>query len=91
MNKKEMMSQAQKALTRYAIKGLDDPAKQEITQMVRHFFSERVSCLGKSEIMDHMATPMRALRWFNAYLCEKCWSHCCTDPETEDANTCALG
>jgi hypothetical protein len=91
MKKEELMGQAQKALTRYASKGMDNPAKHEITEMVQRFFAERVSCLGKSEIMEHMATPMKALRWFNAYLCEKCWRHCCTDTEAENANTCALG
>jgi len=91
MNKTELMDQAQNALTRYACKGLENPAKHEITMMVQQFFSERVNGLDKSEIMDHMATPMKALRWFNTYLCEKCWSNYCTARETDDAETCALG
>ncbi len=92
MNSTELLGQAQKIMTRYAGKGLDGDARLQISKMVQRFFSERVRCLDKSEIMARMATPMKALAWFNTYLCDICWrSHCCSDGQagrTDD--TCRL-
>lgn len=92
MNTKELMGQAQKIMTRYASNGLDGDAKREMSRMVGRFFSERVSCLHKSDIMERMATPMKALAWFNTYLCDICWrSHCCSDGQAgQTADTCQL-
>lgn len=80
MKTHDLMDQAQKILTAYACRDLNGEERQEMTRRVGEFFSDRVSRLSKSEIMENMATPMKALAWFNAYLCEAFWNHCCSGP-----------
>ena len=91
MDTQTLMSQAQKAMTRYVCKDMEGDEKKEMTNVVQRFFAERASHLKKSEIFDHMATPMKALEWFNTYLCEKFRNNCCSNPFPEYSDTCRLG
>jgi hypothetical protein len=90
MNKARLLDQAEKVMNNYVCNGLDEDVRMEMDRLVHRFFSDRVSGLDPSEIMDHMMTPMKALDWFNGYLCETFRDCCCTDPIHEDADTCTL-
>ena len=90
MDKTTMLTQAQRIMTMYACRGLDQEESAAITDEIRRFFEERVSVLGKADIMDHMRTPMQALAWFNTYRCLRFWDNCCTGAMPEYADACTL-
>ena len=91
MNRKNLMDQAQKALITYVCRDTDGEERLEIKRMVQRFFSDQVSRLDNSEIMAHMATPMKALDWFNGYLCETFRNRCCEGLIPDGTDTCRLG
>ena len=80
MKRSDLITQAQKIMTRYACRDLEGEERQAMVGMVRRFFSDRVSGPDNAAVMDRMATPMEALAWFNAYLCETFWRRCCSGP-----------
>jgi hypothetical protein len=90
MKREQLMEQAQRIMTTYASKGLGGETRLEVKRLVGQFFSDHVSRLDKATIMDHMATPMKALAWFNTYLCDAFRKRCCNDPASGDADTCRL-
>lgn len=90
MKTQKLIDQAEKIMTTYACRDKDGEERLEMKRMVQRFFADHVSRLDKSEIMEHMATPMKALDWFNSYLCETFWNRCCAGPIPDDANTCRL-
>jgi hypothetical protein len=90
MNTEQMMDQAEKVMAGYVCDGLEGDARLEMDRLVHRFFSDRVSGLEPSEIMEHMATPMKAVDWFNNFFCEALRSCCCADPNPEDADACSL-
>ena len=90
MKTQDLMDQAQKIMTTYVCKDTDGEERLEMKRMVRRFFADHVSRLDKSEIMEHMATPMKALEWFNGYLCQAFRNRCCTGPIPDGADTCQL-
>ena len=90
MKTQDLMDQAQKIMTTYVCRDTDGEERLEMKRMVRRFFADHVSRLDKSEIMEHMATPMKALEWFNGYLCQTFWNRCCAGPIPESADTCQL-
>jgi hypothetical protein len=59
-------------------------------RMVRRFFADHVGHLDKSEILERMSTPMKALDWFNAYLCESFWKPCCAGPIPDTDDSCRM-
>ena len=91
METQELMGQAQKAMTTYVCRDLDGDDKKAMTHEVQRFFADRVSRLSASEIFDHMATPMKALEWFNTYLCKNVWDNCCSNPLPEYSDARELG
>ena len=90
MKTQNLMDQAQKIMTTCVCRDTDGEERLEMTRMVQRFFSDHVIHLDKSEIMAHMATPMKALEWFNGYLCQTFWNRCCTGPIPESVDTCQL-
>lgn len=90
MDKQALLDQAQQALTRYACKDMQGQEKEEMAGVVQRFFREQVSSLDIAVIFDQMATPMKALGWFNTYLCEKFRQKCCTNPVPELSDACHL-
>ena len=90
MNTNNLMTQAKKIMTTYACRDLDGQSRVEMKSMVERFFAEHASRLDPSEIMDHMATPMKALSWFNAYVCDQLLQRCCTAADPASADTCQL-
>ena len=90
MNKHDLVSQAQTILTRYVCRDLDGQSRVDMKQMVERFVAEHVSRMDKSEIMDRLATPMKALSWFAAYACEHLSRPCCTAADPASADTCQL-
>lgn len=90
MKRRNLMDQAQEIMTTYVCKDLDGEERSEMKRLVQRFFADIVSRLDESAIMDHMATPMKALAWFNAYRCESFWNRCCTGAMPDAADTCRL-
>lgn len=90
MNTTNLLDQAKKIMTTYVCRDLDGDEKKEMDQQVQRFFDEKVTRLSKSEIMDRMATPMKALDWFNTYVCESFWDRCCCGAMPDDSDTCML-
>ena len=90
MKTQNLMDQAQKIMTTCVCRDTDVEERLEMKRMVQRFFTDHVSRLDKSEIMDHMATPMKALDWFNSYLCETFWNRCCSGSVPDGADTCRL-
>jgi len=90
MNRQDLMTQAKKIMTTYACRDLDGEMRVEMQGLVGNFFDEHVSNLEQSEIMDHMTTPMKALDWFNAYLCEAWMRRCLVGAASDSADTCQL-
>ncbi len=60
MKTQDLMDQARKIMTTYVCRDTDGEERLEMKRMVQRFFSDHVSRLDKSEIMEHMATPMKA-------------------------------
>ena len=90
MKTNELMTQAKNILSTYACKGLDGDERQNMDRLIERFFREHVSRLDKSEIMDHMATPMKALSWFHGYACESFRRRCGITDMPEETDTCRL-
>ena len=90
MKTQNLMDQAQKIMVTYVCKDKDGEERMEMNSLVQRFFTDHVGRLNNSEIMDHMATPMKALNWFNSYLCETFWNRCCTGSMPDGADTCRL-
>ena len=90
MNTQDLMDQAQRIMTTYVCRDTDGDERLEMRRLVEYFFSEHASRLDTSEIMERMATPMKALDWFNGYLCQSFWNRCCAGPIPEGADTCRL-
>jgi len=90
MNRQNLMDQAQKIVTLYACRGLEEQKCAEMTRWVERFFRDHVSRLPQSEIMDRLATPMKALHWFNGYLCDTANLRCCSGAAADDDGTCRL-
>jgi hypothetical protein len=90
MNKAHLLDQAEQVMRNYVCNDQDEDARQAMDRLVHQFFSDRVMDLDPSAIMDRMGTPMKALDWFNGYLCETFRERCCTDPFPEEADTCTL-
>ena len=90
MDKTTMLKQAQRIMTRYVCRGLDQEESAAMAGEVQRFFEEQVSALGKTEIMDHMRTPMQALAWFNTFRCLQFWDNCCSGAMPEYADACTL-
>jgi hypothetical protein len=90
MDKSTMLDQAQRIMTRYVCRGLDQEESALMEDEIQRFFEQRVSTLGKSEIMDRMRTPMQALAWFNTYRCLRYWDNCCSNVMPEYADACNL-
>ncbi len=88
MKTNDLMDQAKNTMITYVCRDLDGEEKTEMNQRVQRFFTERVSRLSKSEIMDNMATPMKALAWFNTYICESFWNRCCAGAIPDGSDTC---
>ncbi|BBO75807.1 hypothetical protein DSCW_32240 [Desulfosarcina widdelii] len=89
MNRQNLMDQAQKIVTLYACRGLEEQKCEEMTRWVERFFRDHVSRLSRSEIMDRLATPMKALHWFSGYLCNTANFRCCSKAAADDG-TCRL-
>ena len=51
MNRQNLMDQAQKIVTLYACRGLEEQKCEEMTRWVERFFRDHVSRLSRSEIM----------------------------------------
>jgi len=90
MKPNDLMTQAKKILSTYACRDLEGDERENTNRMIERFFSEHVSKLDKSEIMEHMATPMKALRWLNSYVCDSFWRQCCSTGMPAGADTCQL-
>ena len=90
MNTNQLMTQSKNILSTYACKGLDGDERENMDRLVERFFSEHVSTLDKAEIMEQMATPMKALSWFHSYVCESFQRRCCITDLPEEADTCRL-
>jgi len=89
MKRQQLMDQAQEIMMRYTCKGLDPNKCEEMTRWVERFFRDHASRLSRSEIMDRLATPMKALHWFNRYLCDTAHRRCCSGAAADDS-TCRL-
>ncbi len=90
MKTQNLIDQAQQIMAAYVCKDLDGEERVEMNRMVQRFFAEHVNRRDTSEIMDHMATPMKALDWFNSYLCETFRNRCCSGPIPDGTDTCRL-
>ncbi len=90
MKRQTLIDRAQHMMTTYVCKDKDGETRLEMKQMVQRFFADHASRLDQSEIMEHMATPMKALDWFNGYLCETFWHRCCAGPIPDEADACRL-
>lgn len=90
MQKKALIKQAEQIMKRYACRGLSGEERVEMQGMVERFFAERAGHVSQSEIMEHMATPMKALAWFNPFLCQTFWEHCCNSVLPQDESACQL-
>lgn len=90
MKKERLMDQAEQVMATYVCKDLDGEVRVEMDRLVHRFFSDHVRGLDTSEIMDRMVTPMKALEWFNEYLCETFRNLCCASPVSPDADTCVI-
>lgn len=90
MDRNQLIDQAKKIMTTYACRDLDDEERGKIEEQVQQFFAEQAGRLSKSEIMNHMATPMKALEWFNTYICRSFWNRCCSRVIPDNTDTCVL-
>ena len=90
MQTETLINQAKRSMTRYACRNLYGEEREEMQRLVERFFAEQTGNLSESEIMQHMATPMQALAWFNPFLCQTFWNHCCTGTMPQDADTCEM-
>lgn len=90
MNTNNLMTQAKKIMSTYACRDLAGDERENMRRKVDEFFTEHVSKLDKSEIMAHMTTPMKALRWFHNYVCESFRRRCCATEMPAEADTCRL-
>lgn len=90
MKTNDLMTQAKKIMITYACRDLVGDEREDMIRTVERFFSARVSKLDKSQIMARMATPMKALEWFNSYVCESFWRQCCATGMPAEADTCRL-
>lgn len=82
--------QARKAMQRYACRDLSGKERIVMEGLVEQFFTEQADQLPPGEVMRHMATPMQALAWFNPFLCQTYWNHCCTGGASRDADACPI-
>ena len=90
MNRHDLIEQARNALMRCAGAGMRDDAREAMNRRVEQFFADHVSRLDKAEILEHMATPMKGLRWFSTYLCRHFRERCECGPVSGDAETCRM-
>ena len=77
MQTNDLRAQAKQIMTTYACRDLEGEEREHMIHAVERFFNEHVSKRDPSEIMAHMATPMKALEWFHSYVCDRFWRHCC--------------
>ena len=87
MKRKQLINRAEQIMQRYALRDLEGENRVEMKTMIHRFFSDRVHRLSRQEVMDRMSTPMRALAWFNGYLCDTWRRRCCTGSAANDACT----
>ena len=90
LSKNQFNPIAKKIMATYACRDLDAGERGKIEAQVQKFFADQAGRLSESEIMDHMATPMKALAWFNTYICESFWNRCCSGVIPDNTDTCAL-
>ena len=90
MDRHQLIDQARKIMAAYACRDLDAEERGKIEAQVQQFFADQAGRLSESEIMDHMATPMKALAWFNTYICESFWNRCCSSVIPDNTDTCSL-
>ena len=88
MNRRDLIEQARSVMMRCAGAGMRGDAREAMNRRVERFFADHVSRLDNSEILEHMATPMKALRWFSDYLCRHFRERCECGPASGDADTC---
>ena len=90
MQTETVIHQARRSMQRYACRDLRGAERDEMQRLVERFFDEHAPNWSDAEIMQHMATPMQALAWFNPFLCKTFWNHCCTGAMPHDSDTCEL-
>lgn len=90
MDRHQLIDQAKKIMTTYACRDLNAEERVNVEEQVQQFFAEQAGRLSKSEIMDHMATPMKALEWFNTCICQSFWNRCCSGMLPDKTDTCSL-
>jgi len=90
MKNTPLIEQAENTMIKYVCRDLDGEERARMSRLVHRFFNERVSNLNTSDVFVQMATPMKALAWFNSYLCDTIWRSCGCATLADGSNTCQL-
>ena len=89
METKQLMDRAELIMKKYACRDLEGEVRLEMGNMVHRFFRDHVRRVAPNVVMERMSTPMKALAWFNTYLCQTFNQRCCTGTASADACTLA--